>query len=150
MQLFDLGDGYTIVCEWKKTRMAFKHEATLMHNGNQIQFKKVCYQNRTWESYTYQTVIRECIGLAFARDRETAERLIDAADKIGKGEAERAFAPFKMMAALGDLLGTTPQEKAGLKKQALSAIPGIDFPNDFDQLSAEEQNKRLDKALKVL
>jgi len=61
MQLFKLDDKYTVVCETKKTRNGFKHEATLLHNGYEKQKAKVCYLNRTWERFTYETVLLRVI-----------------------------------------------------------------------------------------
>lgn len=61
MQLFKLDDKYTVICETKSTRQGFKHEATLLHNGYEKQKAKVCYLNRTWERFTYETVLLRVI-----------------------------------------------------------------------------------------
>jgi len=61
MQLFKLDDKYTVVCETKNTKQGFKHEATLLHNGYEKHKAKVCYLNRTWERFTYETVLLRVI-----------------------------------------------------------------------------------------
>jgi len=57
MKSFQLNKEYQIVCETKSTRSGFKHEATLLHNGREIDSAKIIYYNRTWESYQYQSVL---------------------------------------------------------------------------------------------
>ncbi len=61
MKLFNLNKNYNIVCDTRSTRYGFKHEATLLYNGYEREFNKACYYNRTWEAFTYQTVIEGLI-----------------------------------------------------------------------------------------
>lgn len=64
--LFDLETikGKLIVsCESISTRNGFKHEATVFKD-NKIMFKtKINYLNRTWESYEFESVLRQAKGL---------------------------------------------------------------------------------------
>ena len=55
------GRAVDIVCESKSTRNGFKHEATLLIAGYQQTKVKCMYYNRTWESFTYQTVAHKAI-----------------------------------------------------------------------------------------
>lgn len=57
MRLFKITDDITVVCEWKKTRTAFKHEARLFIHNVEVAKAKICYQNRTWERYEYESVL---------------------------------------------------------------------------------------------
>ena len=57
----DLGNNYSITCNWKNTRYGFKHEATLYHNYNPVGKNKRCYQNRTYERWAYESVIKDTI-----------------------------------------------------------------------------------------
>ena len=53
-----LGKGkVTIYCRYANTRSGFKHEAVAFADGEEIARAKCCYLNRTWESYTYQSVL---------------------------------------------------------------------------------------------
>ena len=146
--LFQLDDQYTIICEWKKTRIAFKHVATLVRNGAQIDETKICYQNRTWESYEYESVIEKLLDHNFKGAEKAKYEAIAKARGLGK--VEESFKPVKTLVALANLFGTTEPERNALKKRALSTVPGIDFPDDFDKLPAEEQKHRLDGAAKLL
>jgi hypothetical protein len=57
MQKFTINDKYTIVCTSKGTRNGFYHRATLSINGSESINARVSYINRTWEAWTFQTVI---------------------------------------------------------------------------------------------
>ncbi len=62
MRIFGLNKVYSIVCEAQNTRNGFRHVATLMQNGNEVDGTKLCYLNRTWESFTYQSVLEALIN----------------------------------------------------------------------------------------
>lgn len=62
MRQFTLSDKYSVVCESSDTRNGFKHTATLLTNGRDTGETVKCnYLNRTWESYTYQSVLYKLI-----------------------------------------------------------------------------------------
>ena len=65
MQSFRLDDKYTVVCESQNTRTGFRHVAVLLRNGSEIDRTKCTYQNRTWERYTFQSVLCKIIGNSF-------------------------------------------------------------------------------------
>jgi hypothetical protein len=78
MQLFKLDDKYTVVCETKNTRNGFKHEAILLHNGYEKQKAKVCYLNRTWERFTYETVLLRVILHFENAEQEHYKKIINS------------------------------------------------------------------------
>ena len=61
MKLIKLNKDYSIVLETKNRRGGFKHEATLLKYGHEMEFTKALYENRTWECYQYQSVILSLI-----------------------------------------------------------------------------------------
>ena len=61
MKKFTVNDRIIIIAESKDTRSGFKHVAHLFLGDNEVEETKVCYLNRTWESYQYQTVIHKLI-----------------------------------------------------------------------------------------
>lgn len=62
MKTFKLSDEYEIVCESEGTRYGFRHLATLLKNGLEVDKAKICYYNRTWESYEFQSVKNKLIN----------------------------------------------------------------------------------------
>lgn len=149
MKVFRLNKEFSISCFFKKTRGGFKHVAILLENGHDVLETKCCYLNRTWESYEYQSVAHKAIDMYF-KDKKLATRYKKAMDKRERGEFDKRYKPVKMVAALGDILCNTTEEKANWKKRMIGTIPGIEFPDDFDNLPAEEKERRLNKALEVL
>jgi len=65
MRLFKLNDVYSVVCESQDTRTGFRHVAVLLKNGEEIDRTKCTYQNRTWERFTFQTVLCDLIDKHF-------------------------------------------------------------------------------------
>jgi len=54
-----------------------------------------------------------------------------------------------MVAMFGDLLCDNQKEKNDWKKRMLDATGLLDFPEDWDDLSEDEKQKRLDKVIAV-
>jgi len=61
MREFKLTDDYTLTCESLSRRGGFKHEGTLLFKGQQIDFVKICYVNRTWESFEFASVLNSIL-----------------------------------------------------------------------------------------
>lgn len=70
MRIIKLDEVYSVVCVFKGTRSGFKHTATLMKNGLQIAETKICYLNRTWERFEYESVLRKLINENFKGDEK--------------------------------------------------------------------------------
>jgi hypothetical protein len=64
-RLDPLHDKYEVVCEAQNTRTGFRHVAVLLRNGIEIDRTKCTYQNRTWESFQFQSVLHKIIGRNF-------------------------------------------------------------------------------------
>jgi hypothetical protein len=60
-RLFKVTDDISILCDSVGTRYGFRHVAKLMINGYETDKTKVCYYNRTWEAYPFQTVISKLL-----------------------------------------------------------------------------------------
>ena len=73
MKLFKINEQFSIVCESKSTRNGFKHEATLLSHGDAMEKQKCCYLNRTWEAWTFQTVILNTINKSKVLSNEQKE-----------------------------------------------------------------------------
>lgn len=71
------GVKFTFICESWRTRTSWGHEVTLYKNDTfKVGRVKIRYYNRTWESYLYQSAIKNVI--------------IDVLEKI-KAAAKKAF-----------------------------------------------------------
>ena len=161
MKTYSFGEGYQVNCWSENTRYGFRHLCELTHNLNRIGKSKACYYNRTWEAYEFQSVIHQAIQAVFdnrtrAQQKKGQEinplvkQYCDEIDARARGIEAKRFDPVKMVCAVGALLTSNPEERANWDKRMQSTIPGIDFPDDFDSLPVEEQQKRLNKVLGVL
>jgi len=65
MKIFHLDKEYNIVCNWEKTRYGFRHIGNLCKNGFSIAKDKICYYNRTWESFEYESILIKIIEANF-------------------------------------------------------------------------------------
>lgn len=144
MKTFKLSKVYTVICETKNTRNGFKHIAILCKNNNSVYETKICYLNRTWESFEYKSVLDKIIKAYF--DEKQAKKYIKA---IKEPENEQ-FKAVSMVCAVGNILCNTQEEKNKWDKRMLGTIEGIDFPEDFNSLSEKEKKRRLEGAKKIL
>lgn len=84
MKIFTLENGYSVVCQWVKTRTAFKHTAVLCLNGIPQCETKICYVNRTWEAFEYESVLMQVIDLHFTGKELTKYRDIVKNSQYGR------------------------------------------------------------------
>jgi len=61
MQTFRINKNALIICKSESRRGGFRHVASLMINGHEVQTCRQNYVNRTWESFTYATVINNLV-----------------------------------------------------------------------------------------
>jgi hypothetical protein len=68
--------------EWNKTRSGFSHTSELYDNNNNLLATSKCnYLNRTWESYSFQTSMKDAVHKAieneiqFQKDLQGIKRL---------------------------------------------------------------------------
>lgn len=157
MKIFTINEKLSAVCEWKKTRQAFKHEATLMVNGREAETVKICYLNRTWERYEYESVLYKLQEKTKSLNAEELELFKKKIKNSWSDEAEQElsqkFGAVAMVAALGDILHVDQESKNNWKKRMLEAglgAAGLQMPADWNELSEDEKQTRLDAVIKEL
>jgi hypothetical protein len=162
-RLFKLGNGVEVVAWYEKTRNAFRHLAVAYkwnpetQHWDEVYRTKIPYQNRTWESYEYQSVLEKAIDGINSNEivlnaEEKAKAMDLARGKFENEERERVNKQFGQVAAiaqLGEVFGNTPKEKNDWKARMIKAGfgEGVQIPEDWDTLSEEEKGKRLDKVI---
>jgi len=151
MKTFRINKDLEIVCEWKNTRNGFKHEATLLQNGYEIEKAKCCYLNRTWESFEFESVIKDLLHKTnILTKRQKTIFLNKISGKVRK-QTKSMFNSVAMVAQIGDLLCEDQKNKNDWKKRMLKAgISGLDIPSDWDKLSENEKENRLNTVINEL
>ena len=77
MQIFNLDDDYKVVCNWQSRENGFSHIATLNKNGVPLYRTSVKYDNRTWESYEYKSILKKVVDCYFEGDEYKRETYIE-------------------------------------------------------------------------
>jgi len=148
METFKINRKLEVICERKKTRIAFKHEATLLENGREIATVKICYQNRTWEAYEFDSVLEKLAD-------ETGEKAISKFVKNRTSDkGTEHLKKIGSIAKMGEILCSGNKKaindwkvktlKAGLENE------GLIIPDDWNELSEDEKEKRLDNVMVAL
>lgn len=151
MTEFKISDKITIEAEYYETRYSWGHKAYLWVDGRQVDYKKATYYNRTWESYTYQSVMQSLVE----KTKElTKEEKALCQEWLKEGhETDKSLSMVAGIAMLGEIFGSTPKEKNDWKERMLKAgleNKGLIMPDDWNELSEVEKQRRLDGAIQAI
>ncbi|HUS51173.1 MAG TPA: hypothetical protein VMZ91_13480 [Candidatus Paceibacterota bacterium] len=148
---FKINDKIEIVCKWEKARDGFRHRATLFINGQEKESTTTHYINRTWESYEFQSVMQKLVDKSTyltPQEKQFTQKWLKG-DRTDWSD----FKMTKQVAQLGDVFCKTQKEKNDWKARMLKAglgNRGLSMPDDWDKLSENEKEKRLNKVIGVL
>lgn len=152
METYYINDNLRIEAEYFETRYNWGHKARAIYHGREVADTKIVYQNRTWESYKFQSVMQKLIDLMDEEkiiplaDRYQASRMI----KTGDGREMRGLRTIGAVAMMGSLLFKKLEEQNVFKAKVIGDIDGIIMPDDFESLSEAEKSSRLDGAINIL
>ena len=152
MKTFEIKNGMQVICESQNTRNGFRHIAILMNNGNEVDRTKVTYLNRTWESFEFESVLHKLINETNILNQEEKDQFFNKSKKDEHDRTHSEMKTVQMIASLGDIFTDNKQESNAWKKRMLQAgleSKGLTFPADWDELTEEEKEKRLDAVIKV-
>lgn len=157
MQIFKVNKKIEIICETKDTRTAFKHVATLLLNGYEQETIKICYLNRTWESYTYESVLQKLAKktkyLNKKEKRLLKKKIENQFHEEDRKERQLENKTIAMIAMMGNIFGKDQKEKNDWKTRMLKAglqNRGLTMPEDWNELKEEEKENRLNKVIAIL
>lgn len=149
---FRINKDIKVVAKFGKSSNGFNHFATLYLKGQEKDTVKVHYINRTWEQYEFDSVIEE-LARKSPNLTDSQRQLIKDWVKNRDGhddEGMKRLGSIGALAMMGDVLGSNQKEKNQLKTSALKSVRGIDLPDDWDTLSEDEKERRLNGAVGVL
>jgi hypothetical protein len=154
MQTFTINKHLEIVCQAEKTRYGFRHLATLLEDGREADKAKCCYYNRTWEKYEFGSVIGNLLGKTTLLTQKEKDNFLERWDKNCGRELNEQFGTIAKVAKLGEIFcagdkKATNDWKARMIKAGLGD-KGLIMPEDWDQLSEEDKEARLDGVIKQL
>ena len=151
MKIFKITQNIEVVCDWKKTRYGFKHEATLFKDGREVDKAKCCYYNRTWERYEYQSVLIRVIETSAYLSEEEKKVCLEYAE--GDHTDWSGFKLINSIAKMGELLCDNQKDKNDWKARMLKAgleSQGLEMPEDWASLDEDTKEARLNLVMKQL
>ena len=102
------GVDYLFYCHAENTRYGFRHVCDVRRAGVQDMHASCAYYNRTWERFTYESVLKKVI--AYYPAAIAAELHAQIIDRTARAEDERCGAEFSAFKALYD------QQTPGMKR----------------------------------
>lgn len=152
MKTFKVTKDITIDCKWVNTRYGFRHDAVLYINGWERDRTKICYYNRTWESFEFESVLEKLLSktnlvtkrqktIFFKRERGEYKKAVD-----------RQFGMIAGIAKLGEILCDNQKDQNDWKARMLKAGmgEGLIMPEDWGTLSEDEKQTRLDNVINTM
>lgn len=153
VRVFNINEKTKIYAQSEKTRDGFRHVATLIVDGQPVDKATAHYQNRTWESYEYESVINKLIGNTSYLTKEQEENAKKKFAEESHKKVEGEFRTIANVASLGEVFADTKKDKNAWKLRMIKAglgNRGFEVPDDWDKLSEDEKEKRLDLVIKTL
>lgn len=148
MKTFEIGENISAVCESQKTRYGFRHIARLFYHNHEVKFAKVCYYNRTWESFEFESVLQKLLDKQEYVSEDEKKEFFGRADKANRHEVDSMMKTVAFTAKLGEMLCQDKKEKNDWKARMLKAgLPGLELPEDWESLSEDEKEARLNKII---
>lgn len=149
---FILNQREKIVGHWQKTRNGFRHLVEFIRDGGVIESRSVSYLNRTWESYEYETAIRELLRKMVKNrqiTQEQAEHYAQITAGRAKADLDARLGSIAMVAKMGELFADTKEDQNKWKLRMIKAGmgEGVQLPPDWDELSEEEKERRLNRII---
>lgn len=156
MTNFKINEHLTVECEYYKTRYSWGHKGWLYRDGQGVGYKKIVYQNRTWERYTFESLLR-CLAEDKRNGLTPTERglFYKQIETEWKAESdknvEQEFKTIGMIATLGNIFCQTKEDKNNWKARMLKAgLTGLDMPEDWETLSEDDKETRLNAVINNL
>jgi hypothetical protein len=154
MKTFRINHEYQVVCDQQKTRNGFKHTAKLKQGTfyNTVAETKICYLNRTWESFEYESVLEKLLKDVVTIPKATITKFFKKERGEYKKQVKQSFGLISGIMAMGDLLVDTQKDKNDWKTRMLKAgfgDKGLIMPDDWDTLSEDVKEERLNNIIKL-
>ena len=142
---FKVGPDIEIYCWAEGTRSGFRHMGELIVKGRYLVTKKVCYLNRTWESFQFESLLNTIAGCKEIKKDNVLVQTIE--NFINSYKEPNRLKPVATLMAMGNIFCQTIEERVSWKKRMVNTVPGFNFPDNFDSLPLEEQESRLDMVM---
>lgn len=148
VKTFIINDNLSVDCWQYETRNSWGHRANLVQNGRIIMERKIRYYNRTWESFTYESILQDVVERTNLSE-DDKKNFFEKYRNGYKEEANKQFGFIAGIAKLGEILCDNQKDKNNWKERMIRAGMGenIIMPSDWPNLLEEEKEKRLNAVI---
>lgn len=150
-------DKLAIGAEYYETSRSWGHKAHLYRvrtpeqDDLLIESEKIRYYNRTWESYQFQCVMQSVVNKALQHKLITKKEAQVCQKYLEKDHInDNSLKTIAMIASLGDIFRKDKKDANDWKERMLRAgleNRGLIMPEDWDTLTEDEKEKRLNGAI---
>ena len=158
MKEFKIDEVHEITCTCENTRYGFRHLANLYRTGLSgttvlIEKAKVCYYNRTWESFEFKTVISQLLDKAKILTKDQKSEFLNRCRQNNLDEVNKSFGFISSIAKLGNIFCENQKDKNDWKERMIKAgleNKGLIMPDDWDSLPEDTKEQRLNGIIQML
>jgi len=150
---FHVSDNVSITCHYQNTSYGFRHLATLYINGFKQDQTSKAYYNRTWECFTYESVLNKLADRQNKELEQTIKNFVIDYQKIDEQEINKKFGMIANIASLGNIFADNQKDKNSWKERMLKAglinkeNEGLIMPDNWNELSEDEKEIRLNNVI---
>ena len=150
---FHVNDNVSITCHYQNTSYGFRHLATLYINGFKQDQTSKAYYNRTWECFTYESVLNKLADRQNKELEQTIKNFVIDYQKIDEQEINKKFGMIANIASLGNIFADNQKDKNSWKERMLKAglinkeNEGLIMPDNWNELSEDEKEIRLNNVI---
>jgi hypothetical protein len=153
MTIFKIDDNTYIECVYRKTRNGFRHSASLYKDGRQKYTASISYLNRTWESFEFESVLQKILDKAKYPEQQK-ESLLKIWKKDPSTNGMNALDSLASIMKMGEFFAPEGDKKAANDWKARMLKAGVPdgtllMPEDWDTLSEDEKQRRLDGVIGI-
>lgn len=150
-ETFPINKEYEIIAHWEKTSRGFRHVVRLMKNGQEVDKATANYLNRTWERFNYESAISSLLQKTNLMTDKERKDYLDALSKKDMERVNKEFGMIGAIAQMGEVLTSSKKESNDWKERMIKAgLPQIDIPEDWNTLSEDEKEARLNKVIEYM
>ena len=146
---FKVSSSIEITCNFEKTRNGFRHRARVYEKGKETDSCFKSYLNRTWESFEFESVLREALEKSRVVKKDQIETVLKEWERDSNKEVASMFGVLAGVMMMGEIFSNGDQKASNNWKTRMlkAGVPELSLPDDWDQLPEDVKESRLDEII---
>lgn len=148
MKHYQVSKDIVIECWTMKTRSGTREHALIKQDDVEVAHGSYFWSNRPWQRFTYSEAINNALARADCFEDPEKAKIMSVVNGEAEADLKQNFGVVSAIAMMGEVLCSDKKEKNEWKARMLKAgLPGLDIPEDWDTLSEDEKESRLNKVI---